>query len=127
MRPTTSVPHSVLEAGLPARFRYWSGQSGARYLFTQTDLSAIAHFDDAIVIVGRFGRVIWAGHTPDYNCASSDLAMLAGRDGSDLYVHLLARSADDRLQIIEDLKAVIHIEQADIGGPARILEFPVAA
>jgi hypothetical protein len=131
MKPTSSIPNSVLEAGLPARFRYWSGLSGKRYLFTRTDLAGLAHFDEAVVILVRYGRVIWAGDPPGRDSPAGELAALAGRHGTEIYIHLLARSNEQREAIIGDLKAVFDVEQTGaehVGGtPARIIEFPVAA
>ena len=38
------VPQVAIEAGLPARYRYWMGGSGARYLFTRIDAEALGLF-----------------------------------------------------------------------------------
>lgn len=127
MKPTSTIPISVLEAGLPVRFRYWSGRSGARYLFTRTDLATIDQFDAAVAIVVRFGRIIWAGPIPAEPPVAADLVNLAQRDGAEVFVHLLARSAESRSGIIDDLRAVIHVGQIDTDGRAQILEFPAAA
>ena len=127
MQLKSSVPNIVLEAGLPARFRYWSGHSGARYLFTHTEPAALDHFDEAIVILVRFGRIIWAGHPPAGRPAATELNALAQREGTEVYIHLLARDAVRRERIIDDLRAVFHVEQTEVEGSAQILEFPVAA
>lgn len=127
MQYKSSIPNIVLEAGLPARFRYWSGLSGARYLFTRTDLAALDHFDDAVVILVRFGRIIWAGNPPGHNPSASRLNALAGRDGTEIYIHLLARSDEQRDAIIADLGAMLDVGQTETACPARIIEFPVAA
>ena len=127
MQPKSSVPHIVLEAGLPARFRYWSGRSGLRYLFTLTDLAALDDFNDAVVIVVRYGRIIWAGQVPERDMSAADLRDLAAREDAQIYIHLLARSTEQRAAIIDDLKDVIQISQVDHCGTARILEFPTAA
>lgn len=127
MQPKSTIPNSVLDAGLPARFRYWSGRSGGRYLFTHTDLAGLDHFDEAVVILVRFGRIIWAGMPPDSEEKAAEMLGLARREGTEIYIHLLARTQDQREGIVEDLRAVVHVEQIDPCGPARILEFPVAA
>lgn len=127
MQLKSSVPNIVLKAGLPARFRYWSGRSGARYLFTRTDSAELDHFDEAVVILVRFGRIIWAGDPPGGRPATAELRALLRREGTEIYIHLLARDATRRERIIDDLRAVFHIEQTDLEGSARILEFPVAA
>jgi hypothetical protein len=127
MQLKSSVPNIVLEAGLPTRFRYWSGRSGARYLFTRTDPAGLGHFDEAVVIIARSGRIVWAGNPPAGNAALAELHALLQRDGTEIYVHLLARTADQRELIIDDMRAVFHVEQTGPEGSAQILEFPVAA
>jgi len=127
MQLKSSVPNIVLKAGLPARFRYWSGRSGERYLFTRTDLAELDHFDEAVVIAVRYGRIIGAGDPPAGNSAMAELRTLLQRDGTEVYIHLLARTADQRDRIIDDLRAVFHVEQTDPDRSAQILEFPVAA
>ncbi len=127
MQLKSTVPNIVLEAGLPSRFRYWSGRSGLRYLFTLTDLAALDHFDDAVAIVARYGRIIWAGQIPVHDMSAIDLCNLAAREDAQIYVHLLARSTEQRAAIIDDLRDVIQISQVEHRGTARILEFPTAA
>ena len=127
MQLKSSVPNIVLKAGLPARFRYWSGRSGARYLFTRTDSGELDHFDVAVVILARFGRIIWAGDPPAGRPCAAEMRALLQREGTEIYVHLLARDAARRERIIDDLRAVFHVEQTDPDGSAQTLEFPVAA
>ena len=128
MQYKSTIPNIVLEAGLPARFRYWSGISGARYLFTRTDLAALDHFDEAVVILVRFGRIIWAGFPPGRAPSAERLTALAGREGTEIYIHLLARTDEHRDRIIADLSAMFDIGQTEPEeGLARIIEFPVAA
>lgn len=127
MRPRTSVPRIALEAGLPARFQYWSGGSGRRYLFTSTDIDAVRHFDNAVVIVARYGRIVWAGHSPDRHCYDTPLDQLSKRDGAQIFVHLLARNDAQRAEIVDDLSTTIEVDQDCPNPSARILEFPTAA
>ncbi len=127
MRPRTSVPRIALEAGLPARFQYWSGGSGKRYLFTSTDIEAVRYFENAVVIVTRYGRIVWAGHCFECNCGDTPLYELSQRDGAKVFVHLLARNEVQRLEIIRDLNETIEVDQVDTAPSARILEFPTAA
>ena len=127
MKPRSSIPNIVLEAGLPARFRYWSGGSGRRYLFTKSDLEAVCHFDNAVIIVVRYGRIVWAGGLSGSQGEYAGLNEMSDRDGAQIFVHLLARDDTQRSQIIEDLEQAIEIDQIDIQPTARILEFPTAA
>ena len=127
MPPKTSIPHIVLEAGLPPRFRYWSGGSGRRYLFTGTDVETVRHFDEAVVMVARYGRIIWVGRISDCASRNCPLHQLAQRAGAKVFVHLLARNEAQRSAIIDDLNATIEVDQVDTDQSARILEFPTAA
>ena len=127
MKPTTSVPRIALEAGLPARFQYWSGGSGRRYLFTRTDIDAVHYFDNAVVIVARYGRIVWAGHSQGHDYSNSTLNQLSQRDGAKIFIHLLARNDAQRSEIILDLSETIEVDQVDAAPTARILEFPTAA
>lgn len=89
------TPPRVLDgAAIEPRFRYWYGRSGRRYLFSEVDRTAMADLDDAVILVaGRDGeRPLHVGST-----VSADLP--AGR----LYVHLLAKSAADRAEVVADL------------------------
>jgi hypothetical protein len=88
------------EAGLPARYVFWYGRSGRRYLFTSTDLGSIGDFVDAVAIAVRGGSVVWAGE-------GSALAEMPGTRwlrGAELYVHLLAAAAEDRRAAVADLR-----------------------
>lgn len=127
MNPRSSIPRIVLEAGLPARFRYWSGGSGRRYLFTSTDVEAVKHFDNAVVIVARYGRIVWAGQYAEPEYGRSPMYQLSRRAGAQVFVHLLARDEVQRSEIIDDLKLTIEVDQVDTVQSARILEFPTAA
>jgi hypothetical protein len=97
-----AVPRSVLAAAIPARFVYWSGHSGRRYLFTAVGREGIGHFDDGVAIAVAEGRIVWAG----------EIGALHGRgDTAALpraawYVHLLAATREERRDIVEDLRPV---------------------
>jgi hypothetical protein len=101
MIPLSRVSQAALAAGLPARYQYWFGRSGRRYLFTLTEAGGIGDFAEAVAIVVRDGRIVWTG----------EVAALAVRqapappDGA-LYIHLLAATPEERQVVIADLRPV---------------------
>ena len=98
MKTSSSVPHVAIAAGMPCRYRYWTGQSGARYLFTQVAAKSLDDFDDGVFLLVRFGTIQTVG---DRNAISAALA--DGCHGAVLYVHLLATSEALRSHIVDDL------------------------
>ena len=98
MKTPTSVPHAAIAAGMPGRYRYWTGRSGARYLFTQVAAKSLDDFDDGVFLLVRFGTVQTVG---DQSAISAALAN--GCHGAVLYVHLLATSQASHAHIIDDL------------------------
>lgn len=97
MTKTSFIPQSAIEAGLPARYRYWPGRSGRSYLFTRTDAASLPDFRCAVLLAVRFGEVIWAGES------LAEARRHAASRGAGLYVHLLASSAAERREIVADL------------------------
>lgn len=94
-----NVPHVAIAAGMAGRYRYWTGRSGARYLFTQVAATSLDDFDDGVFLLVRFGTVETVG---DRNAAAAALA--DGCRGVVLYVHLLATSRTSHAHIIDDLR-----------------------
>lgn len=95
----TFVPEAAIAAGIPARYRYWSGQSGRRYVFTRIPSRDAAEFAQAVLLVARGDVPIWAGSAlawPDVNWASKD-------PSHEFYVHLLAAGEPERHAIADDL------------------------
>jgi hypothetical protein len=102
MTPLSYVSRAALAAGVPARYRYWLGRSGRRYLFTCTDVSDLAHFELGVAIAVMAGQITWTG----------DIATLAAMPASAparnaaIYVHLLAATPEERQAVVEDLKPI---------------------
>ena len=96
MTKVSFIPQSAVEAGLPARYRYWTGDSGRRYLFTRTDPAGLEDFRGAVILAVRFGQVVWAGES------AADARRHGASRGTGLYVHLLATSAAARREIVAD-------------------------
>ncbi len=92
------VPAAAAAAGLGARFRYWSGGSGRRYLFTAIDSGALSDFVGAIVVVTlRDGTA--AGTTRVGVCEAG----MAIADDEIAFVHLLSTTAAGRDVVLDDL------------------------
>jgi hypothetical protein len=97
MTNASFIPQSAVEAGLPARYRYWTGHGDRRYLFTRCDPASLEDFRGAVILAVRFGHVVWAGES------ATEARRRAARRGTGLYVHLLAASAAERRAIVADL------------------------
>ena len=96
----SSVPHVAIIGGFADRYRYWQGQSGRSYLFTQVEATAAAEFQEAVAIAVRHGRIVWTGEA---QCLANPFVMRnLGR--CDFYVHLLAGEAEGRRLVIADLQ-----------------------
>jgi hypothetical protein len=98
MTSLSYVSRAALAAGVPARYRYWCGRSGRRYLFTCTDFSDLAHFETGVAIAVMAGRIIWTGEIPAPATAPP-------RDAA-IYVHLLACTLEERRAVMEDLRPI---------------------
>jgi hypothetical protein len=97
MAASSFIPQSAREAGVPARYRYWTGRSGRRYLFTRTDAGSLEDFRGAVLLAVRFGDIVWAGDS------AAEARRHAASRGTGVYVHLLAASAAARREIAADL------------------------
>ncbi|TCT11794.1 hypothetical protein EDC22_103106 [Tepidamorphus gemmatus] len=104
---------SVLD-GMPfaAEFRYWTGGSGERYLTRAFPLELAAEFPGAPVVlaaVDEEGRreALWIGIAAG---RQFDAALAAARSAgaTEAHVHLLARGAVARVEVLRDLRAAAH-------------------
>ena len=98
--PSQIVSQAALAAGLPARFLYWCGRSMRRYLFTALEPRGLADFEDGVAIAVEDGRVIWSGEIAALGAMPDEA--LPRR--AELFVHLLARTPDERRGVIEDFR-----------------------
>ena len=73
MKTPISVPHVAIAAGMPGRYRYWTGQSGARYLFTQVAAKSLDDFDDGVFLLVRFGTVETIGDRSAISAALAEM------------------------------------------------------
>lgn len=90
----------ALAAGLPARYVYWLGQSGRRYLFTCTGASAATDFESGVAIAVSGGEIVWIGEVEVLGRMPAEA--LPRR--AELYVHLLATTLAERRAVIGDLR-----------------------
>jgi hypothetical protein len=100
MNDLPQVSRVALAAGLPARYVYWSGQSGRRYLFTCIGAGALADFDCGVAIAVSGGETVWIGDVTEL------AAMPAGSRArrAEIYVHLLASTLAERRAVIADMR-----------------------
>ena len=105
------LPRVALAAGLPARFLFWFGRSGRRYLFSCTGARAASDFESGVAIAVSGGQIVWTGEVAAL--AKMDDKALPRR--SEVYVHLLAATLAERRAVIEDLR------------PEEVVRFRLAA
>lgn len=94
------VSQAALAAGVPARYLYWFGRSGRRYLFTCTEPGGIDDFADGVAIVVAAGEIVWTGEV----AALASARGAAGSPENAVYIHFLAATNDEQRAVIEDLR-----------------------
>ncbi len=100
MLPSPHLSRVTLAAGLPARFLYWFGHSGQRYLFTCMGADAAADFESGVAIAVSGGQIVWIGEV----AALARMAEYSVPRRAEIYVHLLAATLAERRAVIEDLR-----------------------
>jgi hypothetical protein len=101
---------SLADEALGARFRYWRGASGRRYVFSVYDRQTCPAYEHAVLIIWALGqdrarRVIFIGDTgafPDIVFANAEKGSGAER-GIEFHIHLLATSRAERVAVMADL------------------------
>jgi hypothetical protein len=94
------VSRAAVAAGVPARYVYWSGRSGRRYLFTRTGNDALPDFEEGVAIVASGNRTLWVGDATALALMPRDAAARRGT----VYLHLLAATPEARRGVVEDLR-----------------------
>ncbi len=99
----------ALAAGVPARYVYWSGSSGRRYLFTCTGADALRDFESGVAIAVSGGRIAWVGDVT----ALARMPASAPERRAEIYVHFLASTLAERRAVIADMRPadVLPIEK----------------
>ncbi len=103
MKTSSSVPRIAIAAGMSGRYRYWTGGSGERYLFTQVTAKSLDDFDGGVFLLVRFGAIQAVGGR-----GAISAALARGCHGATLYVHLLATCEASHWDIIDDLMPDCH-------------------
>lgn len=112
------APRAAEELGLGDRYRYLSGASGKRYLFSGIDLDALEDFRNAVVVIGLgegasdggHARRVWIGEIDRDGVRRGPalpraLSRAAEEARGAVLVHLLAGRAAERREALEDLAA----------------------
>jgi hypothetical protein len=101
MNPVPQISRVAIAAGLPARYLYWVGRSGKRYLFTCTGgAAAVTDFDSGIAIAVASGEIVWIGEV----AMLSRMPQGARPRRAEVYLHFLAKTPAERRAIIDDLR-----------------------
>ncbi len=113
------APRAAEDLGLADRYRYLSGASGARYLFSVVPAEALEDFRGAVVVIelGRrrgaaadAARTVWIGEIDRYGTRRGPPLTRAGLRGRPALVHLLAGRSAQRREVLEDLAAALRAE-----------------
>ncbi|SEQ65517.1 hypothetical protein SAMN05216548_106154 [Faunimonas pinastri] len=100
MTRVSFVPTSAIATGMASRYRYWSGRSGRRYLFTCVDADWLKDCHEAIALECEGDRIVWIGEAEAFPPGKA----IAGEGGRGLiFVHLLASDSVERRNVIDDL------------------------
>lgn len=102
MSSMPSISRAALAAGIPARYLYWTGRSGRRYLFTCMSGSTAAELESGVAIAVSGERIVWAGMVGDLALQPGDAPARRGA----IYVHLLATTLAERRAVVSDLLPV---------------------
>jgi hypothetical protein len=109
MSSMPSISRVALAAGIPARYLYWTGHSGRRYLFTCMSGAAAAELESGVAIAVSGERIVWTGQVGELAMLPSD----APARRAAIYVHLLATTLAERRGIVWDLRPV-EVEDAPV-------------
>ena len=112
------APRAAEALGLGDRYRYLTGTSGRRYLFSGVDLDALEDFRNAVVVIGLgegrpesgHARRVWIGEIDRDGIRRGPalpraLSRAAEEARGTVLVHLLAGHAAERREVLEDLAA----------------------
>jgi hypothetical protein len=101
MSSMPTLSRAALAAGIPARFLYWGGRAGRRYLFTAMGVAEAADLESGVAIaVDDDERIVWVGEVGELAALPAD----APERRAAIYVHLLAATLAERRAVIDDLR-----------------------
>lgn len=98
-------PRVSEELGAGDQFKYWSGTSGHKYLFSRISAAEVSDYAENLVLIfDRKGEsVVWLGLPTGENKAP----MPSVKTSYEAYVHLLAANIEDRDRALSDLRTGI--------------------
>lgn len=104
--PSGTSPRVSEELGAGSQFKYWSGASGHRYLFTRISPEEVADYAENLVLITdkKSEAVLWLGHQ---GMSNDKTPMPALKPSQDAYVHLLAEDSAERDRAHNDLRTGI--------------------
>ncbi len=104
--PSGTSPRVSEELGVGSQFKYWSGASGHRYLFTRISLEEVPDYAEKLVLItdAKSESVIWLGYQGIPN-EKNPMPVLKPSQGA--YVHLLAEGSTERDRAQNDLRTGI--------------------
>jgi hypothetical protein len=100
LSPSPLPARAALAAGVAARFFYWSGRSGRRYLFSCTAGARIGDFEEGVAMAVSGESIVWMGEVT----ALARMPLESAPRRAAIFLHLLAGSAEERRVVIEDLQ-----------------------
>jgi len=100
MLSTPTPSRAAIAAGLPARFLYWGGRSGRRYLFTAMGAAEAADLESGVAIAVADERIVWIGEVGELAALPAD----APARQAAIFVHLLASTLAERRAAVWDLR-----------------------
>lgn len=104
--PTGTSPRVSEELGVGSRFKYWSGTSGQRYLFSRISPEEVNDYAENLVLITdkNSEAVIWLGFV---NTQTDKNPLPVLKASHEAYVHLLAEGSDERDHAQSDLRTGI--------------------
>jgi hypothetical protein len=100
MNPAPELSRVAIAAGLPARYLYWVGRSGRRYLFTCTGGASVSDFDSGIAMAIAGGEIVWIGEVD----MLARMPQSARPRRAEVYIHFLAKTPAERRAVVDDLR-----------------------
>ena len=104
--PSGTSPRVSEELGVGGQFKYWSGTSGQRYLFSQISSEEVKNYEENLILITdtRNDTVIWLGCV---GAQSEKNPMPIIKPCHEAYVHLLAEGSEERERAQNDLRTGI--------------------
>ncbi len=104
--PSGTSPRVSEELGAGSQFKYWTGASGQKYLFTRIMPEEISEYAEKLVLITdkKSEAVLWLGYQ---GMCSEKNPMPVLKASYEAYVHLLAEEREQRDRAHNDLRTGI--------------------